>query len=177
MTTPAIPDQAPVTEPTTTNVEVVTETSEGNPQLRDALDRANARADSAEKQLVGVHLGKMGLSPDEGLGVAISESFKGEVTFDNIATHANDKYKYVFDASKQGTVEAVTTATEGEQLADNAENVGVTVMEAAQSVQPTNEAFQAVEKNDRKIVDGEEMSEQEILGGIAAKMALLNPRP
>lgn len=177
MTTQPDPQPVPVTEATTAPDLPVGETADTNPQLREALERANTRADNAEKQLVGVHLGKMGLSPEEGLGVAIAESFKGEVTFDNIASHANDKYKYVFDASKQGTEAAVTTATEAEQLAAKAENVGATVMGAAQSVQPTNEAVEAIEKADRKIVDGEEMSEQEIVGGIAAKMALLNPRP
>jgi len=171
------PQPVPVTEATPAPNVAVGETADTNPQLREALERANTRADNAEKQLVGVRLGKMGLAPDEGLGVAIAESFKGEVTFDNIAAHANDKYKYVVDASKQVTGEPGTPVTEGEQLQENAENVGASVMGSAQSVQPTNETNEAIEKSDRKMVDGEEMSQNEIVGGIAAKMSLLNPRP
>ena len=146
---------------------------ETNPQLRESRDRAVTRAENAESQLVGIHLGTMGLDPSEGLGVAVVESFKGEVTLENIAAHASDKYKYVFDPAAQGLRGAGSTPTPAEQAAAREVNIGQSVMGAAQSVQPSNEMVEAAGVVEDKINAGEVPSTQDITAGIAAKMNLI----
>jgi hypothetical protein len=158
---------APVSEPA--EVEPTPEpTGEGNAQLRDARDRAISKSEGLTKELVEVRLGQIGLNPDEGLGVAIAEGFKGDPTLEEISAYATEKYKYVYDPANP-TVGQVTAA---ERLAEGQKNEGQVVMEAARSVQPDDERLQQANQADQKLVDGETPTAQEIEGGIAAKMNL-----
>lgn len=76
------------------------ETPEEQPQqtegsrLREERNAAKAEATAMRNELIQERLGKMGLSADEGLGVAIAESFDGVPTLDNLRAHAAEKYKY-----------------------------------------------------------------------------------
>ena len=158
---------APVTEPTTEPADPEP-TGEGNAQLRDARDRAITKADGLTKELVEVRLGQIGLSPDEGLGIAIAESFKGEPTLEEIQTFASEKYKYTFDPANA----AVNRQSAGEKLAEVQANEGQNIMNVAQSAQPEDERMQQAYVADKKILDGEEPTQREIESGIAGKLDL-----
>jgi hypothetical protein len=143
-------------------------TGEGNPQLREARDRAVTKADNLTKELVEVRLGQIGLSPDEGLGVAIAEGFKGDPTLEEITAFATEKYKYVYDPANP----AAGQTTVAETLAAGQVNEGQAVMEAARSVQPDDERLAQANQTDRKLSEGETPTDQEITSGISAKMNL-----
>ena len=158
---------APVNEPATEETPPEP-TGEGNAQLRDARDRAITKADGLTKELVEVRLGQIGLNPDEGLGVAIAEGFKGDPTLEEISSYASEKYKYVYDPNNP----AAGQTSEAEVLAEAQANEGQTVMNAARSVQPDDERLQQANQTDQKLLDGETPTPQDIQGGIAAKMNL-----
>jgi len=150
------------------DVTVSETTTEAPPQLREARDRALEKADTYRQELVKVRLADIGLSPDEGLGIAVAESFKGEPTLEAIAQHAQEKYRYTFDASTPTTPAGVLSPAE--QLLQQQRTVGDQVMASAQSAQPDESLQQAASVVNEKLENGEVASQREIQAGIAAKM-------
>jgi hypothetical protein len=83
------------TQETDTQVsEVDGEASDANPQLRAYADRLKAENQVLRAKAMKAELGEIGLSPDEGLGVAIAESYKGDISAEAIAAYASEKYRY-----------------------------------------------------------------------------------
>jgi hypothetical protein len=70
-----------------------TEQSEGS-RLRQERDAAVQEMKEARQELLGHRITGLGLKPDEGLGVAIMESFKGKPTDDAVREFALERYKY-----------------------------------------------------------------------------------
>lgn len=79
---------------------VSTETPDEQPQptegsrLRDERNAAAADAKAMRNELIEERLEKIGLSPGEGLGIAIMDTFEGVPTVENLRAHAAEKYKY-----------------------------------------------------------------------------------
>lgn len=69
------------------------EQTEGS-RLRQERNEAAAAAKEMRQELMTERLEKIGLKADEGLGVAIMESFDGTPTVEALREHAAEKYKY-----------------------------------------------------------------------------------
>lgn len=143
---------------------------EGISQVREAKERADARADAYRKQLVEVRLRDIGLASDEGLGVAIAETFKGEPTLEEISAFAAEKYKYSY---APGQVQTTPSNAPSEQY-QNAVTMTEAVMSGSQAVELTPELTQQVMEADARIgrarTEGEVPRREELVGGIAAKV-------
>jgi hypothetical protein len=138
-------------------------------QLREAKDRSDAKAKDYRTQLVEVHIGTIGLSPTEGLGIAIVDAYEGEPTAEAVAAFANEKYKYVHNPQTPEVVPGVPNRAEEHE----AQTVsGQTIMDASQSVTPVDVIGQQAAEADAKFdLDPEKpVAERDIVSGIAAKM-------
>ena len=143
--------------------------TEAPAQLRDAKDRSDARASDYRTQLVAVHLSGIGLSPTEGLGVAIVDAFEGEPTVEAIAAFAAEKYKYVQNTEAPQAQAGIPNRAEELQAQTSS---GQGIMEASQSATPVDIIAQQVAEADARFdLDPEKpVTERDIVSGISAKM-------
>lgn len=65
-----------------------------NEQLREWANSVVDENKGLRKMAMKSALGEIGLTPEEGLGVAIVESYEGEITEEAIAKYAEEKYKH-----------------------------------------------------------------------------------
>jgi hypothetical protein len=103
----------PETDPTRT-------APDANAELRAHADRALARAQAAEAELMGMRLEKIGLDPLKGLGKAIAKEYEGEYTLEAIAQYARDEYQHEYEvAEEESPIAAQIEAaqTQADQLA------------------------------------------------------------
>jgi len=165
-----------MTESSNANAAVEQETPEAPPsdgpaQLREAKERADARAEQYRTELVKVRLADIGLNADEGLGIAVAEAFKGDPTLEDISAFAAEKYKYTFDPQRPN----VSPNSPAEQLAA-AEQQQANVMSRTQAATLTNEQIEAANKANEKFLGSEPVTQFDIAQGIAAKMQAVNPQ-
>lgn len=142
--------QAPPTEP-----------DEETKRLANEQLRAWAEAQKAENQkLRGMAmksaLGEIGLNPEEGLGVAIVESYDGEITEDAVAKYAEEKYKYT--SGQQPPPPEVNSGDKIDQL--NAQGQSVTPEPEPDEGQ---KATQKIEGNDP------EATQRDAISSVASK--------
>ena len=143
--------------PTTGAVEVEpTEPTEGS-RLRQERNAAVEEASGYRSLLVEQHLDTLGLKPDEGIGVAIVDSFEGKPTLEEIATHAAEKYKY----------EPPEPAVVAAQVTEPAARIEAVQTESAPVVPPPD--VDEVVEAETKLLDPE-ATRQDAQNSVAAKM-------
>lgn len=151
--------------------ETQVESNKGIDAVREAKERADARAERYRQQLVATNLSQIGLNASEGLGIAVAESFKGEPTVEDIAAFAAEKYKYVYDPAV-GT-QAVSMNAPAEVYQQTTQ-VADQVMAQAQSAIPDDDQMMAVQRADARILEAAQQKQpvevNQIVEGIAAKM-------
>lgn len=104
-------------------------------ELREYADRVAAENTQLRTRLMRSELAEIGLNPEEGLGVAIAESYKGDIDREAIATYAAEKYKYTFGSGQ----------TPEEQSTQRMENLA----NSSQSVTPQTPPDEFVEKTQK----------------------------
>lgn len=88
---------------------------DANAELRAAYDRLKSENSTLRAAAMRAELREIGLSPDEGLGVAIVESYKGDITAEAIGQYAFEKYKH--QAAQAPVPPAVETGERLDRLA------------------------------------------------------------
>lgn len=119
-----------------------------NDQLRNWADSLKGQVDELKPMAMRSALSEIGLSPDEGLGVAIVEAFDGKITDEAVAQFALEKYKY--DSGK-------AQATEATQAADATERLQTQGQSVTPTPEPTEgeQAASKVDGNDPEAGRGE----------------------
>jgi hypothetical protein len=133
------------------------EQTEGS-RLRQERNEAVAEAKNLRSELVGTHLEKIGLSPEEGLGIAIKEAFEGKPTLEEVTSFASERYKYVPPDVPVEPAQVTEPATRIEQVQD-----GSTPVVPPPDVDPVTEAEQKLIDPEATRADGQE--------SVAVKMA------
>lgn len=154
-TDPATPPETPPTPAPEPDPETL---KLANEQVRSWANGLNDENKELRKLAMETALDKIGLKPEEGLGLAIVETFKGTISHQAIADYAESKYKH--STGKQTVTDpAVTAADQIEQL--NAEGQSVTP-----TPQPTpgEEAAHKVDSGDP------EVDRSTAINSVAAKM-------
>lgn len=150
--------------------------SKGIDAVREAKERADARAEKYRQQLVETNLSQIGLRADEGLGIAVAENFKGEPTVEEIRAFAAEKYKYVYDPA-MGT-QAVSMNAPSEVYQQTSQ-VADQVMQQARSAVPDDDQMMAAQRADSRILEAAQNKQpvemNQIVEGIAAKMKAVRP--
>lgn len=88
-----------------------TETPDANAELRAYADRLKEENKMLRAGAISGALKEIGLSADEGLGLAIAETFDGDITAENVANYAQEKYKHTAEDAP-----VPVAVTEGEKL-------------------------------------------------------------
>ncbi len=151
------------TEETTTTEQ--TEKPDANAELRAYADRIKEKSGTLEERVLKSDIDALGLSTDDGLGLAIAEAYDGDFTEGDIAKFAAEKYKY----------EAPTAPVPPEVITEGQNRVGA-VMDDSQPVtpdQPVDEVAQA----DAALVDPESgtAEAQHAINVKLASFGILNP--
>lgn len=108
-------------------------------ELREYAQRVEAENAKLRAKAMKSELAELGLSPDQGLGVAIVESYSGEIDAAAIAAFAQEKYKYTPEHAP--TPPAVISSERLDGLSTDAESVtpAQDVDEAAQITAKMND--------------------------------------
>lgn len=146
--------------------------SDGIAAVREAKERADARAEQYRTQLVETRLKEIGLSPTEGLGVAVAESFKGEPTLEEISAFASEKYKYTYNpqAPGQQAPPANAPSEQYQQAAQSADQLMAGTQQAEAMPNIAAQVQQADARFDQAIDKGEPVNPNDVMGGISAKL-------
>jgi hypothetical protein len=80
--------------------ESVEEQTEEDPGLRAHNKQVEAENKDLRKQVLTQHISAIGLSTEEGLGVAVFEGYKGEFTEEAVAAFAEEKYGHKFESGE-----------------------------------------------------------------------------
>ena len=140
------------------DTEITEETPDPNTsaELRAYADRLKEENVSLRAGAIGGALREIGLKSDEGLGLAIAETFDGEITVENVATFAQEKYKHT---AENAPVPA--EVIEGEKLE--------TLAAASTPVTPPPETDSAQEATDK--MHDPTTGRDEAIDSLNAKMA------
>ena len=93
-------------------------------RLRQERDQAAKDRDMFRKEVLSMRLEKLGLNPEEGLGVAVMETYDGAPNQEALTAHLVEKYKY--EVPVEVPAEKVTQPAE--RIAQVAENSKPTEM-------------------------------------------------
>ena len=130
------------------------EAPKANPELRAHAERMEARAKSLEQRVMRAELEAIGLKDDEGLGLAITETYQGDFSDGDVARFAEEKYRH--SGSQAPLPPSVTTAQRLEQ-----------VQAASIPVEPTPES-NPVEAAEARLVS-EDATRQDAIASIRQK--------
>jgi hypothetical protein len=87
-------------------------------ELVEYKNRLEAENKQYRTQLVGTYLGQIGLTPDTGLGKAIAQTYKGDISAEAVASFAYEEYGHQAPAPPQpATPPAVQQAVQAQQAA------------------------------------------------------------
>ncbi len=137
------PQQQPQNEPATQATEPDEETKKlANEQLRTYADSVAEENKQLRSLAMRSALSEIGLTPEEGLGLAIVETYDGSITDEDIANYAAEKYKHGAQQQPQQDP-AVAAAQRAEQLAATGQSV-----EPRPQTTPGQQASQKVDGND-----------------------------
>lgn len=150
--------------------EQTTETTEttGTPaELNAHVKRVEAENKALKNQVLGAHLNAIGLSPEEGLGIAILDSYKGDqYTVEAVKEYAADKYKYTPTVTEPEVPEPNEVPTvPGEAATQTLET-----LEAVSAPATPPPATDAVADAEAKLISPE-VTPQDAQASLAEKMA------
>jgi len=131
-----------------------------NAELRAHTKRVEATNDQLRGRIMTSDLEAIGLVPGEGLGLAITETFKGELTEDAVATFARDKYSYDSGVTPQ-VPESVAA---GDRLE--------TALQTSESTVPAEIPLPGQAAIDKMDANDPEATRQDAIASIQAKSAL-----
>lgn len=149
--------EMPSTETTATELTEEEARKLANDQLREYADRTKARASGLETRVMKSELASMGLTPDEGLGLAIAEGYDGTFEEGDIVRFATEKYKY---EPPEVVVPPVTVETARDRVDE--------VMAAGAEVTPPEPVDEVVEA-DAKLVE-EDATRQDAQRSLSHKL-------
>jgi hypothetical protein len=134
------------------------EETEGS-QLRRKMKEAETKAEQWRNEVLKMRVKEIGLSPDEGLGIAVLETFDGDPTPDGVKAFASERYKYQVPASSEEV--ATRTAAPAGRID--------TVANSGGSIEPPPQVDPLVEA-DKKLADPE-ATRQDAINALTMKTA------